>query len=271
MGGSKLFQLFTDGGFGELGAVAILAQVGEIDVFQLVAHDFRQRGGGGFVAQMAVSAADPLLHGPRTMRVVLQEFQIVVGFEDQRVGLLRPVERKMGCVAEVGEEDHVTVAMVDEETDGIRGVMRDGERFHIEIAHGEALAGFKKAPVERARFSSGGGALQFRRSEHGFTRGAVGEDGDAVARRHHAQSLHVVAVLVRDEDAIEILDIETDGGEPFLDLLAAETCVHEEAGGVRLDAGAIATASAGENSETTRHMGNLIQNRPERKVGLRFF
>ena len=97
------------------------------------------------------------------------EFDVVV------IGAGPAGEIVAGRVAEVGEEgegvagrEQVAVAVGDEETDGVLGVVRHREAAHLEVAEAEGAAGLEELPVDPVLE----GRLQ------GLRGGAVGEDAD---------------------------------------------------------------------------------------------
>ena len=75
-------EAVADDLFGEFGAVAVFAEVAEVDVFEFVSGDFDGEGRGGVVGEVAVAGEDALFDGPRAAGVVVEEGQIVVGFQD---------------------------------------------------------------------------------------------------------------------------------------------------------------------------------------------
>ena len=64
-------------------------------------------------------------------------------------------------------------------------------------------------------------------------------------------------MFVRDENGREIFRHTTDGGEPLADLARAEPGVHEDAGFIGFDIGAIATGTAAEDGEFDGHEWTL--------------
>lgn len=227
---------------GELRTVAFAAQVAEVEMAEVGRHDFPRGGGGVFVREMAVASGDALLEAPGPAGF-LKHLQVVVGFEDKDVGGAHALEDGFRGVAEVGEKTDFRGAGVQEETDGVGGVMGNVERVHADIANLETGAGLKDATI---KFGSG---LIF----DGFLRGAVAINGDAVLVGKAGQAADVVRVLVSDEDAVEFFGDAADAGEAFGDLSVAETGVNEQAGFLGLQIGAIAAGAAAEYRQLNSH------------------
>ena len=102
--------------------------------------------------------------------------------------------------------------MVEGEADGIDRVVRDGKRLHVDVFDGESRSGLELPHVGVQR--------QFFFAKHlGGEAGAVDRDGRFFAE--HAQSAHVVGVLVGEEDSIEHRRFDSHRCEPRGDLFGA--------------------------------------------------
>src|SRR5690242_15395406 len=80
-----------------------------------------------------------LLHRPRIWASA-QHFQVVVGFEHQRIARAKMYFDAGRHVSQVGRHADLDALGAENESDGISRVMRDGEREHLDVADGEALA-----------------------------------------------------------------------------------------------------------------------------------
>ncbi len=69
----------------ECGRVTVAAEMSEHDALDFSRQQLFDHAGGGGVGKMAMPRLNPLFHRPRPMRIVLQKFFVVVGFDDQRV------------------------------------------------------------------------------------------------------------------------------------------------------------------------------------------
>jgi hypothetical protein len=104
--------------------------------------------GGGIVAEMAMPAEDALLEAPGSANVVLEELEIVVGFEEQHVSGSDSLERKFCGATEICEKPDVDEGCSDQEPHGVLRVVRDRERFNFNVSKPERCACGKQAAIE---------------------------------------------------------------------------------------------------------------------------
>ena len=257
VGGTDFLEAVVDDFVREFGAVAVAAEVAEVNVAQVGVHDLLGDLRGGVVREMAVAAEDALLHAPRTLGVVLQKFEVVIGFEDQGVRRADAFEDELGGVAEVGQEADVSRRGMQEKTHRIIRVMRHGEGVHREVADLEGSAGGEEAKIQ----ARGGLGLD------DFLREPVAVDGNLMLRAQGGEALDVVAVLVGDEDAGESFGRAAERGEALANLPSAEAGINEDAGVVGFEIGAVAGGTAAEDGELDWHR---IDGREQGRVGQRF-
>jgi len=89
----------------------------------------------------------------------------------------------------------------------------------------------------------------------------VGEDLGVPSRLHDASTTSVVAVMMGDEDAIDVLRAEVKAGEPLLQLCAAETLIDEHPNLWRLQQRRVAPASGSKVGDGHRHANNSERSR----------
>lgn len=165
-------QLFGNGTDGELGAVAVAAEVGQHHALELVPGNFADECGRGFVAEVTVPAEDALFDGPGPSGIVLEEADVVVGLQDEQVGVADALDDEPRDVAEVGEDADGLRLVADEEVDRVERVVGHGERFDVQVADGKRCAVGEQAPRDgRGRGKFGG---------EGFGGEAVGVHGQRV-------------------------------------------------------------------------------------------
>ena len=82
---------------------------------------------------------------------------------------------------------------------------------------------------------------------------AVAVDGNAQLVAQRRQALHMVGVLVGDENAGQVLRRAANGGEALANLAQAEARVNEDAGLVGFHVGAVAGGTAAEDGQANRH------------------
>ena len=192
MGGADTLERFADDGLGECGAVAVAAEVAEVEVPEFRCHDFAGERGCRVVGEVAMPAEDALFGGPRAAGVVLQHLYIVIGFEHEDMGGAHAFDDEVGGMAEIGEEADVPRGGAQEEADGIVGVVRHAESVDREVAEIKGGTGGEESVVERA----------LELSLDGFFGETIAVNGDAQAAGEHAEALSVVGVFVSDENAI---------------------------------------------------------------------
>ena len=101
---SSGLEFFQNGTGRECRRVAVLAEVREEDMPQVGACDFRDEVGRSLVRKVAVAREDALLHGPRTLRIILKQCLVVVGLQKHRIDAARRVHHLARGMAEVGED-----------------------------------------------------------------------------------------------------------------------------------------------------------------------
>ena len=258
VGGADFLEAVVDDFVGEFGAVAVAAEVAEVDVAEVGVHDLFGDVRGGVVGEMAVAAEDALLDAPRALGVVLEQFEVVVGFEDKGVGGADAFEDELGGVPQVGQEADVSGRRMEKKSNRIVGVVRHAEGVHGQVADLEGGAGGEEAEVQ----ARGGLGLD------DFLGEAVAVDGNLVLGAEDGEALDVVAVLVGDEDAGEGFRGAVEGEEALANLASAEAGINEDAGVVGFEIGAVAGGTAAEDGELDGHGKD---GRERVGVGQRFF
>lgn len=141
-------------------------------------------------------------------------------------------------VAEIGHDADLDPVCSKAKAHGIGRVMRDREAIHFDIADRKRRAGLEA-------FERGLKLLPIdgRRGEP--------RDVDRLVAflRQRDQSRDVVRMLVRDQDAVEVVLALADRAEPRADLFPAQPGVDEEARAFSGNEGGIAGAAAGQNAD----------------------
>jgi len=94
----------------------------------------------GVIGEMAGARENTLLDDPG-IGADLEHVEIVIGFEDEAIGLAEMDSNVIREVAEIGADSDFGAVGAESEADGIGGVVRDGEGVDVDVANGEALAG----------------------------------------------------------------------------------------------------------------------------------
>ena len=195
----------------------------------------------GVIRKMARAAENALLDDPG-IGADLEHVEIVIGFEDQAIGVAEMDFDELRHVAEVGDDGELGAVGAEGEGDGVGGIMRNGEGVDVDVANSEALAGlngFKavEAFAERVR----------KNLIHRVHSGLGNIERSLPESEHLWQTVAVVGVLVGDEDAVELVDGLFDGGEAGQGFAFAESGVNKEAGALGLEQGDVARAAGRQN------------------------
>jgi hypothetical protein len=241
--GAEFLKTLIDDALGKLGFVALAAEVTEIKMAQVSGHDLFGAIGGGFVGEMAVATENALFEAPGTTHTVLQHFHIVIGFQDEDVGGADALDNQLGDVAEISEKTNVGGLRAQEITDRVLRVVWNGKRFDKHVANFKTRAGGEQAAIEF------GAELKF----HRLLRFAIAVYGNLQFVAQNCETLNMIHVFVRDENAGEIFGRATDGSEALADLARAESGINQDAGFVGFEIGAIAIGTAAKNRQVNSH------------------
>src|SRR5215469_1609107 len=192
---------------------------------------------------MPCAGEHALLDDPR-IRADLEHVEIVIGFENEAIGLTEMNFDELWHVAEVGADGHLGAVGAEGEAEGIGGIVRDGEGVHVNITDGKALPnvdGFDAAKALAEGFREDAAKLLHGGFGNVERRFPEAEDlGKAVA---------VVGVLVGDEDGVEAIDVAFDGGEAGEGFALAEAGVNEDTGGFGFEQRDVARTAGGKDGD----------------------
>src|SRR6266849_3759809 len=166
-----------------------------------------------------MAAEDSLFEAPGPVRTILQQFDIVIGFQDQDIGVADAFEGQFGGVAEVSKEANVAFSRFEQEPNRVLGIVRNAERFDRQIFQFEGSAACEKPEIKfRAE-------LIF----DGFLCRPIAIDGDPELFAQLNETLHVVGMFMGNEYARELFRGARDSGQAFANLSKAQTGINEEA------------------------------------------
>ena len=205
---------------------------------QAGAHDSLGGIRCGFIREMPVPAQNALFEAPGPVRTILQHLDIVIRFEDQHVGGANPVQHLPRRMPEVGQKSKIAGPRAHQETDRVLGVVRHVECFNGNVPNVETVARAKPPAIKP----------QAELIFEGFLRRAIAINRDLQFGAELDQSLDVISVFVRDEDAGQVFGRAANGGEPLADLPQAEPRINKDARLIRFQIRAIAGGTAAENS-----------------------
>ena len=104
-----------------------------------------------------------------------------------------------------------------------------------------------------ARFEEPAGEPRLGLILHRLLRRPVAIDRNMQLLTQHRQTLHMIRVLMRDQNPGQVLRHAANSGEALANLPQAEAGVNEHAGLVGLHIGAIAGGAAAEDGQANRH------------------
>lgn len=190
----------------QFGMVVVFADVAEHNsrdpAIEIVFDEVRS----DFVREMAATPHDTLFDRPWVWADA-QHFEIVIGFEEQKIGLAQVDAEGIGNVAKVSGDAHLNALGGESIADRIGGIVRNGEAGDIEIADGEAAAGLEGF-VDRRVFAP----VDVSGSSLGYVDGDGAIPFPAFGPCCRAQAARVVAMFVGDQNGIKRGNIFPDGG-----------------------------------------------------------
>jgi len=223
--GGAAAEGFFGGEANEIRIVVFLGDVREDEMADagVEAFGIGEEFADGVIGEMASAREDALLDDPG-IRADLEHVEIVIGFEDEAIGLAEMDSYVIWQIAEIGADGNFGAVGAEGESDGVGGVVRDGEGVDVDVADGETLAGLDGFDAaETLAESIRQNALEsFHRRLSDVERGFP----EAEDLR---QAVAVVGVLVRDEDRVEAINVALNGGEASEGFALSEAGVNEDA------------------------------------------
>jgi len=246
MTGPDALQTVIHHALGQRGPVAFAAQVAKVQMTQLGGHELLRGIGGGFVREMAMAAEDALLETPGPVRAILQQLDIVIGFEQQNIGRAQPIQDEFGHLAEVGQKSDIHAGGAQKIPDRILGVVQDVKRLDSNVADFKTVSRRKESAIEL------GLKLKFNR----FLSRAIAINRNAKFLAETSQALDMVRMLVGKQDCREVFRGPADGGQALADLPETEPGINEDPGLIGFHICAIARRTTPQNRQTHWHGGH---------------
>ena len=235
-------QACADGAQGEVGGVAVAGEMTKDGAAQAVLGERGKDFGGGDVGEVAVARHDALFQGPGTAGIVPEEFFVVIGLDDDSGGSAEALVDEFGGKTEIRAKAEAGPIVMQDETGGLVGVMRDGECLDGEVADREVGTGKEQAKIFAV--------VAAARTLDGFGGKGVAEDRGLEFFAKDIKAADMVAVLVRDEDGVDGRGVDGCGGEPAANLPRTEAAIDEKAAGRGLDKGAVSRAARAEDGHS---------------------
>jgi len=185
----------------------------------------------GVIGKVAGAGEDSLLNDPG-IGPDLEHVEVVIGFEDEAIGLAEMDSHVVWQVAKIRADGNFCAVGAEGESDRVGRIVRNGERVHVDIADGESLAGLNGFNATEA-LAEGVGKDALERFHGGL--------GDVERRFPEAEDLReavaMIGVLVGDEDCVEAIDAALDSGETGESFALSKAGVNEDAGAFGFEQG----------------------------------
>src|SRR5260370_11581389 len=157
-------------------------------------------------------------------------------------------------IPQVGGNADLDAFRAEGESNGISRVVRNGERFHRDVANLEAMAGFEALILLELRPLT---LLMSNRPRPGLVRGAGHVDRDAQFLCQRGQSVDMVGMLVGDQNGRERVRVLSQSLHAPESLAAGDAGVDQNFGACARHNGAISPAAAGQHRDTQTHAGSI--------------
>jgi len=246
---ADLPEALTDRAMGELRPVTVTAQVPEIQTPQFIRDDLLSDFGGSDIGEMTVAAEDALFDAPGAPGVFLEQLQVMIGLQQENIRRADAFDDQLRGIAEVGQKTEVARPRPQEKTDGIARVVWNGKSIDANVTYLKRRAGAENAAV--AEF---GMELIFHRLLGVPV--AVNRNLEFCAQR--CQALHMIAVFVCYEDAVETFWCAANSKEAIADLPPTEAGIDEQTGFFGFQISAIARRTTAQNREFDCHAPTLV-------------
>ena len=185
----------------------------------------------GVIGKVAGAGKDSLLDDPG-IGPDLEHVEVVIGFEDEAIGLAEMDSHVVWQVAKIRADGNFCAVGAEGESDRVGRIVRNGERVHVDIADGEALAGLNGLNATEA-LAEGVGKDALK----GFHRGLGDVERWLPESEDLREAVAMIGVLVGDEDCVEAIDAALDSGEAGESFTFSEAGVNEDAGAFGFEQG----------------------------------
>jgi len=246
---SELLQSFAHDLIGQFRAVAVTAEMAQIQMAQFRRNDLFGDVGRRDIGEVTPLALDSLFDAPGTSGVFLEQLQVMIGLQQENIRRADAFDDQLRGIAEVGQKTEVARPRPQEKTDGIARVVWNGKSIDANVTYLKRRAGAENAAVEEF-----GMELIFHRLLGVPV--AVNRNLEFCAQR--CQALHMIAVFVCYEDAVETFWCAANSKEAIADLPPTEAGIDEQTGFFSFQISAIARRTTAQNREFDCHAPTLV-------------
>ena len=178
------------------------------------------------VGKRAGAAHDALFDIPG-IRADLEHFEVVVGLEDETVGITEMKFHKLREIAKIGDDGNFCAVGAKGVADGISGIVRNREGGNFDVANHEALA--RANVFDTIQFFR----RRLRENAADFDASVFGKiSGSTKMSRELREAAGVVGMFMGNENAIEAFGRFANRCEAAKSFFAAQAGVNEERGAV---------------------------------------
>lgn len=247
----------------DIGVIILLGEMCEDEMARSRVEDFGigEEVADDGIGKMAGAAHHALFDVPG-IRANLEHFEIVIGFEHQKVGIAKMLLYMLGQVTEIGGDGDFGAIRAKSEANGIGGIMGDAEGIDFHVANFKAFAGADELDALEGRFRARIGGI-VRVHFQNFAMGGLGEIRRTMPMaRELREGVGVIAVLVGDEDRIDAIGKSAvQRGKAPRQLFFAEASVDEKSGAAGFEQRAVAGAARSQYGDTNRDA--RLEERPD--------
>jgi len=236
---------FFGGDTDQIGIVVFLRDMRHDEIASRGVEAFRigEEFADGEIGKMAGAGENALLDDPG-VGTDLKHVEIVIGFEDQAIGLAEMDFDQFRHIAEIGANGDLGAVGAESETDGVGGIVGNGESVDVNIADRKPLArlyGFNttEAFAEGVREN----ALQSIHGGFGDIKGGLPE------AENLRETIAMVGVFVGDENGVEATEVALDGGEARQCFAFAKASVYQDAGAFGFEQSKVARTAGSEDGD----------------------
>ena len=191
--------------------IVLTAQMSQCELVSPVSDQFGRERSRIVIGQMTTSAFDPLLQIKR-IRAGFQHADIVVRFEINQIASRKILSEIVRDETSIRRNADPVMTVCQAETDRVRRIMRGFESQALHLAQRTRYPVFKDDPVFRGNLSD--------LVSDFFPRIKIGVDRYMVAPGKNSGAGNMVAVLMSDQDPVQIMRILSDFEKLFFDLLS---------------------------------------------------
>jgi len=239
---------------GEVRIVILLGEVREDEMARMAVKNLRvaQKLADHGIRKVPGAAHHALLDKP-WIGPDLEHIEVVVRFEDQKIGFAQMMLHQLRHIAQIGDDSYLRAVATKGVAHRIGCVMRDGEGIDFDVANLKALARVNVLDALHLLHRPFG--IHFQ----DFRMGGLRKIGGAIEQaRQLRDPAGMVGVLVGDQDRVDTLGLlPAQRFQAAQQFLLAKSRVNEEGGVLRFEQRAVARAAGSQNGDPERDACSL--------------